>query len=50
MQILDRIEDQINATGLPLVLHGGSGIRRDNGLEGVKRGIAKINIPNRFHG
>ena len=32
------------ATGLPLVLHGGSGIRLDNVLQAVKRGIAKINI------
>ena len=32
------------ATGLPLVLHGGSGIRLENVLQAVKRGIAKINI------
>lgn len=32
------------ATGRPLVLHGGSGIRRDNVLEAVKLGIGKINI------
>jgi ketose-bisphosphate aldolase len=32
------------ATGLPLVLHGGSGIRRDNVLEAVRLGIGKINI------
>ncbi|MDR1251467.1 MAG: class II fructose-bisphosphate aldolase [Treponema sp.] len=32
------------ATGLPLVLHGGSGIQIDYILKGVKAGIAKINI------
>lgn len=32
------------ATGLPLVLHGGSGIRRDNVLDAVRIGIGKINI------
>jgi len=31
-------------TGLPLVLHGGSGIKRDNVLAAIKRGIAKVNI------
>lgn len=31
-------------TGIPLVLHGGSGIRREYVIEGIKNGIAKINI------
>ena len=31
-------------TGIPLVLHGGSGIQREYVLEGIKNGIAKINI------
>jgi fructose-bisphosphate aldolase, class II len=38
---LSRIAEKAN---VPLVLHGGSGIKLDNVLEGVKRGIAKINI------
>ncbi len=38
---LDRLRD---ATGIPLVLHGGSGIQRDYVLAAVKKGIAKINI------
>ena len=41
---LEHLTKLRDATGLPLVLHGGSGIRRDNVLEGVKRGIGKINI------
>ena len=32
------------ATGLPLVLHGGSGIQQEYVLGAVKRGIAKINV------
>jgi ketose-bisphosphate aldolase len=31
-------------TGIPLVLHGGSGIRRDHILEVIKRGLTKLNI------
>ncbi len=31
-------------TGVPLVLHGGSGIQRDYVLEAIGNGIAKINI------
>ncbi len=30
--------------GVPLVLHGGSGIRRESLLKGIQNGIAKINI------
>ncbi len=32
------------ATGLPLVLHGGSGVRQEYVREAIKAGIAKINI------
>jgi len=32
------------ATGIPLVLHGGSGIRREYLLEAIQHGITKINI------
>lgn len=32
------------ACGIPLVLHGGSGINRTSVLEGIKNGITKINI------
>ncbi|MBM3495776.1 MAG: class II fructose-bisphosphate aldolase, partial [Armatimonadetes bacterium] len=33
-----------SATGVPLVLHGGSGIRRESLHEGMRNGIAKINV------
>ncbi len=33
-----------DAVGVPLVLHGGSGVQRDSVLAGIKNGIAKINI------
>lgn len=32
------------ATGVPLVLHGGSGVRREDVLAAIQHGIAKINI------
>jgi ketose-bisphosphate aldolase len=31
-------------TGIPLVLHGGSGVQREYVLEAIKNGIAKINV------
>ncbi len=41
---LEHLDTLREATGVPLVLHGGSGVQREYMLEGVKRGIAKINI------
>ena len=41
---LDLVQQLSEATGIPLVLHGGSGIQRQCVLEAIKRGIAKINI------
>jgi len=38
---LDRIAA---AVGVPLVLHGGSGIRKEYIWEGIRHGIAKINV------
>jgi ketose-bisphosphate aldolase len=32
------------ATGIPLVLHGGSGIRKSDVLESMRQGITKINV------
>ena len=40
----DRITDIAEATGKPLVLHGGSGLSDDDFREAVRRGICKINI------
>ena len=41
---LEQLEKLFQATGLPMVLHGGSGIKRDNVLAAIKKGIAKVNI------
>jgi ketose-bisphosphate aldolase len=41
---LERLEQLRQAAGVPLVLHGGSGIRADNVRQAMKAGIAKINI------
>jgi fructose-bisphosphate aldolase, class II len=41
---LEHLESLFLATGVPLVLHGGSGIPRDYVLKAFKKGIAKINI------
>jgi fructose-bisphosphate aldolase, class II len=41
---LDHLEQLHRATGIPLVLHGGSGIKQEYLLGAVKRGIAKVNI------
>ena len=41
---LDRLELLNQAAGVPLVLHGGSGIKQDNLLASMKHGIAKINV------
>ncbi|MGQ9555809.1 MAG: class II fructose-bisphosphate aldolase [Anaerolineae bacterium] len=41
---LERVAALSRATGIPLVLHGGSGIRQEYVLAAVKKGVAKINI------
>jgi len=41
LEHLDRLRQ---ATQTPLVLHGGSGVNRDDLLAAVKRGIAKVNV------
>jgi fructose-bisphosphate aldolase class II len=41
---LDHLEQLHRATGIPLVLHGGSGIKQEYLLGAVQRGIAKVNI------
>jgi ketose-bisphosphate aldolase len=41
---LDHLEKLSQATGVPLVLHGGSGIQREYLLGAMKKGIAKVNI------
>jgi ketose-bisphosphate aldolase len=41
---LDHLGKLATVTGIPLVLHGGSGIRREHVLAAMKKGIAKINV------
>ena len=41
---IEHIKALYEATGIPLVLHGGSGIKNEYILEAIKAGIAKINV------
>ncbi len=41
---IERLDAIREATNMPLVLHGGSGIRKEYLLDAFKHGIAKINI------
>jgi len=41
---LQHLEALSRATGVPIVLHGGSGVRHEDVLQGMKRGIAKVNV------
>jgi ketose-bisphosphate aldolase len=41
---LDHLELLHHATGIPLVLHGGSGVKQEYLLAAIKKGIAKVNV------
>jgi ketose-bisphosphate aldolase len=41
---LEHLETLLKATGIPLVLHGGSGIKQADMLASMKKGIAKVNV------
>ena len=41
---LEHLERLRQATNIPLVLHGGSGVKREHVLAAIKRGITKVNI------
>jgi len=41
---LDHLSRLAEVTGIPLVLHGGSGIRQADMLASMRRGIAKVNV------
>ncbi len=41
---LERLDQIRKRTGIPLVLHGGTGIRKEYVIESIRRGIAKINV------
>lgn len=44
----DRLREIAQAVSIPLVLHGGSGIPRDQVQRAIKMGIAKVNINTEF--
>ncbi len=41
---LDHLARLQAAIGVPLVLHGGSGVRREDVLDAIRAGIAKVNV------
>ncbi len=41
---IEQLKTIKSATGIPLVLHGGSGIKRDYLLKAIENGLTKINI------
>ncbi len=41
---LEHLEKLQQATGIPLVLHGGSGVKQEYLLAAIKKGIAKVNV------
>jgi ketose-bisphosphate aldolase len=41
---LDHLEKLHQATGIPLVLHGGSGVKQEYMLAAIKKGISKVNV------
>jgi len=41
---LDHLDRLRRATGIPLVLHGGSGVKQEDMRAAMKRGIAKVNV------
>jgi ketose-bisphosphate aldolase len=41
---LDHLASLRQATGIPLVLHGGSGVKQEYLLAAIKKGITKVNI------
>jgi len=41
---IDHLDSLHRETGIPLVLHGGSGVQQEYVLESIKHGITKINI------
>ncbi|MFW5693829.1 MAG: class II fructose-bisphosphate aldolase [Alkalispirochaeta sp.] len=41
---IDHLREIQRRIGIPIVLHGGSGIVRDNVLQAIQNGVAKINV------
>ena len=45
---MDRLSAIRNATGIPIVLHGGTGIPADQIKQSISLGIAKINVASQI--
>jgi len=41
---IDHLKELKNVTGIPLVLHGGSGVKKEFVMDAIRNGIAKINV------
>jgi fructose/tagatose bisphosphate aldolase len=41
---INRLDEIRRAVGIPLVLHGGTGIRKESILKSIQHGIAKVNV------
>ncbi|MCX7730268.1 MAG: class II fructose-bisphosphate aldolase, partial [Candidatus Caldatribacterium sp.] len=41
---IEHLKKIVERTGIPLVLHGGSGIRKEYVLQAIRHGITKINV------
>jgi len=41
---IGRLDEIRQATGIPLVLHGGTGISKEHVLQAIRHGIAKVNV------
>jgi fructose-bisphosphate aldolase class II len=41
---IDQVQKLRTATGIPLVMHGGSGVQRPTLLQAIKQGMTKVNI------
>jgi fructose-bisphosphate aldolase class II len=46
----DRVEDVVRATGLPIALHGGSGLTESDLSRMISLGCAKVNISTALKG
>ena len=41
---IEHLRKIVSTTSVPIVLHGGSGIRKESIMAGIKNGVTKINI------
>src|SRR5690554_6670828 len=41
---IEQLKKLVQKTGIPLVLHGGSGVQKEYVLQAIQNGITKINV------